>query len=179
MLDTLQYLLFFVHYFRLTDTNTASLLYCSTTADAMHYGNAGKHPCVARGVITDIAGDSVTLTMQRRIQAGLLHPSDQLWRLDKDEVSSNFTRMRKNVLGMFPWVGGAPYYLTAFAGTTESRFIVVSDSPCCCKSGPDQWLCLQVFTLHFACSRSILSASNLQEHQNYWLEVLCHTDCHN
>ena len=74
----------------------------------MHCENVGKHPCVARGMIEDVAGDSMTLTTQRRIQAGLLDPSDQLWRLDKDEVSSNFTRMRKNVLGTLLWVGSWP-----------------------------------------------------------------------
>ena len=92
---------------------------CQHVADAIHCKIAGKHPCVARGVIADITRDSVTLTTQRRMQAGLLDGGEQLWRLDKDEVASNFTRMRKNVLGTFLWVGSSPCFSTAFAGTSE------------------------------------------------------------
>jgi len=58
---------------------------------------AGKHPCVARATLVEKGNESVTLCFTKRMRMSLLEDKSNMWRLDKDEVSSNFVRMRKNI----------------------------------------------------------------------------------
>ena len=58
---------------------------------------AGKHPCVARAIIVEKGNHMVTLSFTKRVRMNLLEDSSNVWRLDKDEVSSNYVRMRKNI----------------------------------------------------------------------------------
>lgn len=60
--------------------------------------HAGKHPCVVRARIQEKGRDTIRISADRRIQSFLLHDRTVSWRLDKDEISSNFVRMRQNVL---------------------------------------------------------------------------------
>ena len=59
---------------------------------------AGKHPCIARGRVIDKSRDSVSVSVDHPVQSFLLHDPSNSWRLDKDEISSNFVRMRRNVM---------------------------------------------------------------------------------
>jgi hypothetical protein len=64
-------------------------------------GIAGKHPCVARATIVEKGIDTVTLGFNKQMRMTMLDDRSNVWRLDKDEVSSNFVRMRKNITSRF------------------------------------------------------------------------------
>ena len=52
---------------------------------------------MARAIIVEKGKHMVTLSFTKRVRMNLLEDSSNVWRLDKDEVSSNYVRMRKNV----------------------------------------------------------------------------------
>lgn len=55
---------------------------------------------MARGAVKSIASGQVSLCTWRRIRGSLL-AEPGTWRLDRDELSINFVRMRQNLLGEF------------------------------------------------------------------------------
>ena len=59
---------------------------------------AGKHPCVVRGQLLEKSTESISVSVDHRLQSFLLQDGSNSWRLDKDEISSNFVRMRQNVM---------------------------------------------------------------------------------
>lgn len=91
-----------------------------------HKRFTGQHVAVARGVVVQLSGDSVTLSTDKPLPpqfarhlrgagggggapgpgdliAGLHElegtPAQHSWRLDKDEVASVFVRLRRNLMG--------------------------------------------------------------------------------
>ena len=52
---------------------------------------------MARAIIVEKGTHTVTLSFTKRMRMTMLEDSSNVWRLDKDEVSSNYVRMRKNV----------------------------------------------------------------------------------
>ena len=59
---------------------------------------AGEQACVSRPIVASISAQSVTLAVEKPLRGAMLAAEVQ-WRIDKDEVSSIFTRMRCNLLG--------------------------------------------------------------------------------
>ena len=51
-----------------------------------------------RPTVSAISAQSVTLAVEKPLRGSMLSPEVR-WRIDKDEVSSIFTRMRCNLLG--------------------------------------------------------------------------------
>lgn len=64
--------------------------------------DVGKHPCVTRGRILEKTASKISVVADRPLQTLLADQPDNVWRLDKDEFSSNFVRMRLNVLSKLP-----------------------------------------------------------------------------
>jgi len=58
----------------------------------------GEQACVQRPVISSISAQAVTLAVDKPLRGSMLS-AEVRWRIDKDEVSSIFTRMRCNLLG--------------------------------------------------------------------------------
>ena len=59
---------------------------------------AGQQACVCRPTISALTADSITLAVDKPLRKCMLS-SEVCWRIDKDEVSSIFTRMRCNLFG--------------------------------------------------------------------------------
>lgn len=59
---------------------------------------AGQQACVCRPTIASISTGVITLAVDKPLRGAMLDPT-VLWRIDKDEVSSIFTRMRCNLMG--------------------------------------------------------------------------------
>ena len=59
---------------------------------------AGQQACVCRPTIASISAGVITLAVDKPLRGAMLDPTVR-WRLDKDEVSSIFTRMRCNLMG--------------------------------------------------------------------------------
>ena len=60
---------------------------------------SGKHPCIARAVIASIAAEEITVSLTKKLQSCFQSDATSKWRLDKDEPSSNFVKMRSNFIG--------------------------------------------------------------------------------
>ena len=60
---------------------------------------AGRHACIARGSLAAIEAQMVTVHLNKRLQESYLDHSLGAWRIDKDEVSSTFVKIRTNLLG--------------------------------------------------------------------------------
>ena len=60
---------------------------------------AGRHACIARGSLAAIEAQMVTVHLNKRLQESYLDHSLGGWRIDKDEVSSTFVKIRTNLLG--------------------------------------------------------------------------------
>ena len=61
----------------------------------------GEQACVQRPIISSISAQAVTLAVDKPLRGSMLS-AEVRWRIDKDEVSSIFTRMRCNLLGERP-----------------------------------------------------------------------------
>ncbi|CAL8464813.1 g4348 [Coccomyxa elongata] len=101
---------------------------CLNEGDMVIISVEGQHVAVARGVVVQLSGDSVTLSTDKPLppqfawhlrgagggggapgSGDLIGGSHELegtraqhsWRLDKDEVASVFVRLRRNLMGLF------------------------------------------------------------------------------
>jgi hypothetical protein len=79
---------------------------------------------VSRGYFCTAAAARLTISLSRPLRRGLLHPNGSpakqaaangstvqpafdggaVWRLDRDDVSSTFVRLRGNLFALFRWV---------------------------------------------------------------------------
>ncbi|KAK9824153.1 hypothetical protein WJX72_008129 [[Myrmecia] bisecta] len=65
----------------------------------------GHQAGVARGVVHHISATTIALSLQRPLRTALVSEAHvgppRRWRVDRDDVSSIFTRMRRNLIGLF------------------------------------------------------------------------------
>ena len=77
---------------------TSSLMEAALNVIVVSCVCLGEQACVQRPVISSISAQAVTLAVDKPLRGSMLS-AEVRWRIDKDEVSSIFTRMRCNLLG--------------------------------------------------------------------------------
>ncbi|KAL0046566.1 hypothetical protein WJX82_003944 [Trebouxia sp. C0006] len=70
-----------------------------TDGDMVILSIEGEQACVQRPIIASISAQAVTLAIDKPLRGSMLS-AEVRWRIDKDEVSSIFTRMRCNLLDL-------------------------------------------------------------------------------
>ncbi|KAL0030927.1 hypothetical protein WJX79_001622 [Trebouxia sp. C0005] len=70
-----------------------------TDGDMVILSIEGEQACVQRPTISSISAEAVTLAVDKPLRGSMLS-AEVRWRIDKDEVSSIFTRMRCNLLDL-------------------------------------------------------------------------------
>lgn len=69
---------------------------------------AGGAVCVARGHLEEVGPGGITLVVKQKLQESLWKGVRQgeappLWRIDRDDIASNYVRARSNLIGAHPY----------------------------------------------------------------------------